>query len=478
MTFLKKYVGSRDFYKTVLILVLPLVVQNGITNFVSLLDNLMVGRVGTLQMSAVSIVNQLIFIFNLTIFGGLSGASIFSAQFCGLGDYRGMRDAFRFKMLFGLAASAIAVAVFLLFGDDLTMLFLKSEENTPEEIALTMEYARSYMDVALIGLLPFMVVQVYAGTLREMEETVAPMKAGVLAILVNLTFNYILIYGKFGAPALGVAGAAIATVMARFVEMIYVVIHTHRRADRYPFIKGAYRSMRVPMALVKKIAVTGTPLLLNEILWSLGMTVINGNYAQRGLVVVAATNISTTAWNLFCVIMFAMGTAVSVMGGQKLGAGDLDGAMDVDRKLIFLTVVSHLMIGLLVVVCAPLIPLLYDVEPEVKTLAAQCLRIAGASLPFHALIHVIYFAIRSGGKTVVTFLFDSGFTWCVPAALSWILCRYTGLDILWIYFIIQFCDIIKVMIGIPMFRSGVWAKNVVSDLTEKTKATTENAISD
>lgn len=471
MNFKEKFIGNRTFYKTLFVLVLPLVVQNGITNFVSLLDNLMVGQVGTLQMSSVSIVNQLIFIFNLTIFGGLSGASIFSAQFCGLGDYKGMRDTFRFKMIFGMVTSVLAIGIFLLFGDDLVMIFLKSEQNTPEEITLTLDYARSYMNIALIGLIPFMVVQVYAGTLREMGETVSPMKAGIIAILVNLVFNYILIYGKFGMPALGVSGAAIATVMARFVEMAYVVIGTHRRADTFPFIIGAYRSAKVPLALVKKIAITGTPLLLNEILWSLGMTVINGNYAQRGIAVIAATNISTTAWNLFCVIMFAMGTAVSVMGGQKLGAGDLKGAMDVDRKLIFITVVSHVVIGLLVIACAPLIPLLYDVEPEVKSLASKCLMIAGASLPVHALIHVIYFAIRSGGKTVITFLFDSGFTWCIPVLVSYLLCTHTSLDIIWIYFIIQFCDIIKVAIGVPMFASGIWANNVISDVSEKAAET-------
>jgi len=471
MTFKDKFIGDKAFYRTLFVLVLPLVVQNGITNFVSLLDNLMVGRVGTLQMSSVSIVNQLIFIFNLAVFGGLSGASIFSAQFCGLGDYKGMRDTFRFKMIFGAVTSVLAIGTFLLFGDDLIMIFLQSEQNTPEQIAQTLRYARSYMNIALVGLIPFMIVQVYAGTLREMGETVSPMKAGIIAILVNLVLNYILIYGKFGIPAMGVAGAALATVIARVVEMTYVMISTHRRSETFRFIIGAYRSLRVPGALVKKIIITGTPLLLNEVLWSLGMTVINGNYAQRGITVIAATNISTTAWNLFCVIMFAMGTAVSVMGGQKLGAGDLKGAIDVDRKLIFFTTVSHAVIGLLVIACAPFIPLLYDVEPEVKALASRCLMIAGASLPLHALIHVIYFAVRSGGKTVITFLFDCGFTWCIPVLVSWLLCTYTALDIIWIYFIIQFSDIIKVAIGIPLFVSGIWANNVISDVSEKAAGT-------
>ena len=461
MTFRQKYIGDRAFYRMLFVLVLPLIIQQGITNFVSLLDNLMVGGLGTLPMSAVSIVNQLIFVFNLAIFGGLSGVSIFGTQFCGLWDWTGMRNTFRFKLLFAVIVSALAVTVFLLFGDSLMMLFLRGESNTPEEIARTVAEARSYLRVAVIGLLPFALVQTYAGTMRETGETVGPMTAGLIAIFVNLTFNYLLIYGKFGFPEMGVRGAAAATVLSRFVELTYVVIECHRKHDRFRFIEGAYRSMRIPMNLVKRIAVTGTPLLVNEILWSLGMTFINRNYSLRGITVIAATNISATVWNLFCVIMFAMGSAVSILVGQRLGAGDREGAIDVNNKLIFFTLVSHVAIGLLLVAAAPFIPLLYRVEPEVRTLASRFLTIAGAAAPIHAFIHVIYFAIRSGGKTFVTFLFDSVYTWVVPATLSFILCRFTELDIAAVYFAVQFIDVVKLLIGVPLLRSGFWANRIV-----------------
>ncbi len=461
MTFRQKYIGDRAFYRMLFVLVLPLIIQQGITNFVSLLDNLMVGGLGTLPMSAVSIVNQLIFVFNLAIFGGLSGAAIFGTQFYGLGDWEGMRAAFRFKLLFSVIVSAAAVTVFLLFGDQLMMLFLRGESNTPEEIELTVREARSYLRVAVIGLLPFALVQTYAGTMRETGETVGPMTAGIIAIFVNLIFNYLLIYGKFGFPMLGVTGAAVATVLSRFVETAYVVIECHRKHDRFRFIEGAYRSMRIPSGLVRRIAVTGTPLLVNEILWSLGMTFINRNYSLRGITVIAATNIAATVWNLFCVIMFAMGSAVSILVGQRLGAGDREGAIDVNNKLIFFTLVSHVGVGLLLAAAAPYIPLLYNVEPEVRTMASRFLIIAGAAAPIHAFIHVIYFAIRSGGKTFVTFLFDSVYTWVVPAMLSLVLCRFTELDIVTIYFAVQFIDIVKIFIGVPLLRSGFWANRIV-----------------
>ena len=466
-SFKRKFIGDRNFYKILWILVLPLIIQQGITNFVSLLDNLMVGRLGTLHMSAVSIANQLVFVFNLAIFGGISGASIFGTQFFGSGDYKGMRDTFRFKMIFSLVTSVIAIVVFTVFGENLIMLFLKSEANSAEDIAKTLSEDCAYLDIAVVGLIPFAVVQAYAGTLRETGETVAPMIASVAAIAVNFVFNLLLIFGLCGFPALGVRGAAIATVMSRFVELIVVVVATHRHPDRFRFIEGAYKSLHVPAQLVKRIAITGTPLLVNEVLWSLGTTFVTQNYSVRGLTVVAAINITTTAWNLFCIIMFAMGSAVSILVGQKLGAGDEEGAIDVDNKLLFVTVAAHIVIGLLIIVSAPFIPLLYKVEPEVQSLATTFLMIAGASLPIHALIHNIYFTIRSGGKTIITFLFDSVFTWVVPAMISLFMCRFTNISIVWIYFAVQFSEAIKLFAGIPMLKSGFWAKCVVSDISEK-----------
>lgn len=470
MNFKQKYIGNKAFYKTLFILVLPIIVQQGITNFVSLLDNLMVGALGTHQMSGVSIVNQLIFVFNLAIFGGLSGASIFGTQFYGTRDWGGMRDTFRFKLIFAVITTAVATVILSIYSEPLLMLFLENEANEAGAIASTMEAAIAYFNVAIIGLLPFAIVQAYAGTLRETGETVIPMVAGICAILVNLVFNYLLIYGKFGFPEMGVAGAAVATVMSRFVELAVTVIATHVKHDRFKFIEGVYKSFKVPLALVRKIIITGTPLLINEILWSLGQTAIARNYATRGITVIAATNISGTAWNLFCVIMFAMGSAVSILVGQRLGAGDEEGARDVDRKLLFFTLVSHILIGVLLIATAPFIPMLYNVEEEVRELATQCIMVLGGSLPIHALIHCIYFTVRSGGKTIVTFLFDSFYSWVIPVPLSFILCKYTTLPLIAIYLIIQFSDTIKLFIGIPMLKSGFWTKCIISDVSEKKQA--------
>ena len=378
----------------------------------------------------------------------------------------GMRNTFRFKLIFSALLSVTAIIVYLLFGDSFIGSFLQGESNGGD-LALTRTLGNGYLRIMLWGLIPFALVQTYAGLLREAGRTVPPMVSGIIAILTNLFLNWVLIYGNLGAPALGVKGAAIATVISRYVELVVIVQHAHRHTDRYPFFQNAFRSFRVPGKLIGKISRTGLPLLINEILWSLGMTFINQFYSTRGLNAVAALNINGTAWNLFCVIMFAMGSAVSIMVGQRLGAGQMEEARDVDRKLIFLTEVLHIIIGALMILCSPLVPRLYNVGPEVRDLTRKLLMIAGLSLPIHSFAHVTYFTIRSGGRTVITFFFDAVYTWVVTVLLAFCLTRFTQMDILQIYFCVQFVDVVKLVIGLLMLRSDFWARNVVNDTEEE-----------
>jgi len=473
--FMRKFIGDKAFYRSVLIILLPLVVQQGITSAVNLLDNLMVGSLGEEALSAVSVVNQILMVFNLTIFGGLSGVSIFGAQFAGKGDVDGMRQSFRTKLYFGVAVAVIGIALLWGFDETFIGIFLAGEADA-NRAALALAEGCDYLHIMLFGLFPFMLVQAYAGSMREMGKTFATMVASVIAILTNLVLNFLLIYQTreltvlgetftmWGA-GMGVRGAAMATVIARFVEMFIVLIYAHLHQERYIFLKGAFRNGYVPMRLLRRIAITGTPLMLNEVFWSLGMTFINQCYSTRGMTALAALNITSTAWNLFCIIMFAMGNAVSIMVGQCLGQGDKRGARETDTRLIFITVVSHIVLGGLLACLAGIIPNWFAVTDEAKHLASQTLIIAGVSLPIHAFLHATYFTIRSGGKTFITFLFDSVYTWCVPAVLAFVLSRYTGASVVTMYFCIQFIDVTKLVIGLFMLRSDFWA----NDLTASNK---------
>jgi len=458
--FLNKFIGDKKFYKRLFVITLPILIQNVITNFVSLVDNVMVGRVGTEEMTGVAIVNQLVFVFNLCIFGAISGAGIFSAQFHGKGDVKGVRDTFRIKFLLVTAIALCAILAFLLCGDILIDLFLHEGEE-PIDLEKTFAFAKQYLLIMLVGLPPFALMQAYSDTLRSTDETVLPMKASVVAVAVNMCLNYVLIYGKFGAPELGVVGAAIATVSARFVECVIVVVWTHLNSKNYSFRLGAYRSMAVPKNLVIQVAKKGFPLMLNEVLWAVGMVVIVQAYSTRGIEVVSAQNISSTVTNLFNCSFFAFGNAIAIIVGQHLGSGNLQKAREEDTKLIACCLLSCTVVGSIMALLSPMIPEIYNTEPAVKALAAQMLMIGAAFMPVHGFAHASYFTLRSGGKTLITFIFDSGFVWFVSIPVAFCLSRFTNLPIIPMYLIVQSLDIIKVIIGFFMLRSGVWVNNLV-----------------
>ncbi len=459
--FRKRFIGDRAFYAALVTLVLPLAIQQGITSFVNLLDNVMVGALCTESISGVAIVNQLVFVFQLTIFGALSGASIFGAQYAGIGDHEGLRHAFRFKLAVGLIITALATTLFAVYGEQLISLYIHDTSASAASPELTMSEAKGYLGIVLWGLFPFMVSQSFGSTLRETGETKAPMRASIISIAVNLVLNYLLIYGKLGFPNMGVRGAALATIIARYIEAAFLIAYTYSNRAKHPFIDGALRSLRIPGALVKRILATGAPLLINEFLWSSGTALINQSYSYRGLQVVAATNITSTVWMLFAVLMFAMGNAVSIMGGQKLGAGDIQGAREENAKLIFADVVLHILIGLAIIAFSGLIPRIYNVGDDVRALTAKMIAISGATLWLHALTHAAYFTVRSGGRTIITFLFDSGFTWAVALPLAYVLCYLTSLDIVLVYACLQACDLIKAALFLPLLIKGTWARNVI-----------------
>ena len=458
---MSKLIGNKAFYKMVLLVAVPIMLQNCITNFVGLLDNIMVGRMGTEQLSGVAIANQLLFVFNLAIFGAISGAGIFTAQFHGASDHEGVRATMRYKLIITFLILALACALLLSKGDVLISLYLNEAEGG--NVALTLSEGRKYLNIMLLGLPAFVLSQCYASTLRETGETVLPMKAGVVAVFVNLALNYILIFGNFGAPRMGVQGAALATVISRYVETGMIMIVSHRHKDQYHFVDSLYRSLRIPMRLVKEITIKGTPLMINELLWALGSTTIMQSYSLRGLNAVAALNINSTIFNLFSTIYFAMGSCIAIIVGQLLGAGKTDEARDTDTKLIFFSICLSAAVGVITICFAPLITGVYNTSDTVKDLATQLIRVSGLCMPLYSFVHTCYFTMRSGGKTVVTFLFDCVFMWvfCIPVAF--LLARLTGLPVVQLYLIVQLMDLIKAVIGFILVKKGVWINNIVGD---------------
>ena len=455
---MKRYIGNKEFYKLVLALALPMLLQNLVSTFVSLLDNLMVGRIGTESMSGVSIVNQILFVYNLSIFGGTGGAGIFGAQFYGRGDREGVRHTLRFNLILCLVFTALAVVFFFVFPDRLIGAFLH-EGGTGGDLALTLAEGKTYLRVMIFGLPAFAFTNAYVSILRVTGDNKLPMRASLTAIGVNLVFNYLLIYGKLGFPRLGVEGAAIATVLSRYVETALILRGVHRKPDS--FAKGTYRHFSLPGSLVKDILRRGMPLLVNEALWSLGQTMLTQCYSYRGLEAVAALNINSTVLNLFNTVLITLGNVVGVIIGNLLGAEEFDRAKSYCPKLMFLGVASCTAVGALLILAAPIAPRAYNTTAPVMALASRLMCVCGAVLPLNAVTNICYWTLRAGGRTYITMLFDSAFSWVVSVPLAFVLMHYTPLPLLTAYLIVTAADIIKAVIGIVLLRKGIWIHSFI-----------------
>ena len=463
---LRRYViGDRQFYKMVFSIVIPVIIQNSITSFVGLLDNVMVGQLGTEQMSGVAIANQLIFIFNICIFGGISGASIYGAQFFGAKDYENMRAAMRVKLYICLGIFLIVGLGLVVLDTPLVSLFLTGGES-PEAVALTLEAGETYIRAMVWGLLPFALAQAYTATMREAGETMLPMISGVVAVATNAVFNYILIFGHFGAPAMGVKGAAIATVISRYVELAIVVVVAHWNKNKYFYIAGVYRTLKVPALLIKRIAIRGLPLLANEALWSVGMSFITQIYSVRGLDVVAAINIASTVSNLFNTIVFAMGNAVAIIVGQALGADDTDRAKTSAWRLVFFGIAWSILLGILLAIASPLIPMIYNTSDHVRSLSTSFMLVLAATMSLMSFAHCCYFTLRSGGKTVMTFIFDCLSIWVINIPVLYFTVHYTDMGIVGIYAVAQLVNIVKCIFGGILLYKGVWINNIAAEARE------------
>lgn len=462
MSFKEKFIGDKAFYKRVLLIALPMIAQNAITSFVNFLDNIMVGMIGTEQMSGVAIVNQLLFVFNICIFGGVSGAGIFGTQFFGKGDYEGQKYAFRFKMYASLAITAAALLLFGFGGTELIQMYL-SEGSDVGNVELALQYGEQYLVIMMVGLIPFALSQTYINSIRETGHTLVPMLAGIAAMLTNLVLDIVLIFGVGPMPAMGVQGAAVATVISRFVECVIVLVWTHANKQINPYIVGAYKSLRIPKPILMDILKKGTPLMVNEMLWASGMAAIAQCYSVRGIDVVAAQNISSTITNLFNIVYIQLGACIAIVVGQHLGAGRIEEAKDADRKMIFFSVVCCAGVALVMMLVGGFFPNIYETDESIKDLARVFIMISAAIMPVCAFCHCSYFTLRSGGKTVITFLFDSVYTWVIVIPAATFLAKHTTLGITLVFLLVQSLEFVKAVIGFFMVRSGVWLQNIIEE---------------
>ena len=287
------------------------------------------------------------------------------------------------------------------------------------------------------------------------------MVSTISAVIVNLVFNYLLIFGKCGFPELGVNGAAIATTLSRFVEMGILIVWAHTHKHKYDFIPGLFTKFTITKQQVIKITKVAFPLLLNETLWAGGLAVLNQCYSLRGLSVVAAINIVSTLTNVFNVSFIAFGHATGIILSQMLGAGEKPQAKFAAPKLYAFSMVSVVPIAVAMALCSSIFPDIYNTDDTVRAIATSLILTSAMFMPLQAGTNAGYFTLRSGGKTLMTFLFDCGFVWVINIPLAFVLSRFTDLDIIYLYGAILGTDAIKCVLSYILVKKGIWLNSVV-----------------
>lgn len=450
---MNKYIGDKAFYKHLFAVAAPLILQQLITTSVQLVDNVMVGKLGEQAIGAVSVVNQLYFVVILITFGALGGAGIFSAQYFGSKDYDKLRQTFRFKLLIGLFIAFLSFIAFSLFGKSLIMIFTENET--------TIELAMTYLSYAKWSAFPWIISVAIANTFRETGVTKPLLIISIVAIFTNTILNYLFIFGNFGAPQLGVEGAAIATTIARIVEFSLILILLIRKGQ--VFNTKLSEVLKIDKKLFSSILIMALPLLLNEAFWSTGQTVFLHAYARRGDQALAAMNITSAISQIVFVTFGAIATAVAVLVGNTLGRNELEKAKENARKLLATAVMVAAVAGFVLFILSFFILNIYDVSQETKQIAQFNIRINALFIPVFSFNVTLYFTMRAGGDTKSTFLMDAGYMWVLPVPIALLLSYLTQLPVTLMFLIIQLLDIPKMLFGLTRYRKNHWVRNLAID---------------
>ena len=415
-------------------------------------DTIMVGQHQAEELSAVGFVNSIMVLAIMLSMGFCQGAvSLIGSLYT-----QGRKAEIMAVLKCGIVADALQV---LLITAVMTVIYfwLPLMGLDPHLLPMMQRYY-----LILLPSLPMLgIASAFKPFTDSINDTRTSMWILLLSNVWNILFNWLLIYGQFGLPAMGAVGAAIATVISRFVELGILIIYTGKHAKEFPFISGAFKSFMVPKDLVKKFFLKAIPLMFNETLWSLGMTTVNQCYSYRSLDAVASTNIESTLWNLMGVAFLAMGEAVGIMMGHILGSGELEKAKKQAAGMRRFTVLCCIVFAVIMVGIAPFFPMLYNTTEYIRHLASNFILISAVMMPFCAYTHASYFIIRSGGNTLITVIFDSVYTWVLVVPLAYYLSRYTSFSVSWLIAIVRGLEVVKCLIAFFFVRSGIWIKNIV-----------------
>jgi putative MATE family efflux protein len=450
-----KLFRDTDFYKNLFAIAIPIMLQNLINSFVNVLDTVMIGRLGTVEIAAVGLGNNVFFFYMIILFGLSSGGAVFIAQFWGKRDIGGIRKTVGLCSAASLFIGGIFTLALSLIPDRIMGIY----SADGEVIAAGARYLRWLTP----SFLPFALAQVLVLSLRSIEQVKTPMVTTVIALSLNAVLNWLLIFGVGPFPAMGVAGAALATTVSRLTEALLLFAVSRRK--RFPIIGPLREMCAFNRAFAGRFARIVSPILANEFAWSLGVAMQNVVFARTHTDAIAAFNITGTVSQLTWVLFIGLGNGVGVLIGKKIGEGDHAGARDYALKIIFFAPLAAVGAAAALIPISFLIPLIFRVNETVLHTSAQMLFILAAMYPCRAFnMSMVIGICRAGGDTVFCAVYDVIFMWLIalPAAA---LASFVFHAPFWLcYLLVLSEEFFKMAAGIWRFRSGKWLHDVTRGL--------------
>lgn len=450
---MKKVFKDKAFLSTLLMLAIPITLQSFITSSLNLVDTMMVGKLGETAISAVGLANQYMFVFTLCLMGINAGASVFMSQFWGSRDLKGIKTFLGIDLVVGLGASALFGGV-AFFVPHVVMGILTSD---PEVIAIGV----NYLKIVAVSCLFMGVTQAFSSALRSTEQTKAPMFASLIGVGVNIILNWVLIFGKFGAPQMGVNGAALATMIARLIEVVFIVSVVY--CSKNKVAAKLNELMNFNMGTIKTYFKTSWSVIVNELIFSLGSAAYATAYAKISTDASATMQISTTIINMFFIFLTGIGFAAAIMIGNKIGAGEEDIAHQYASHVGKLTPFIGIALGIAMWVSAPSVVSLFNIKPETYVAAVKVLRVMAIFMPLRTFNAIMIIGVfRGGGDTTYSMIVQAGTIWFYSVPLAFIGVTVFKLPVHIVFFLVCTEEIIKIPFEVVRLKSGKWLKNLIA----------------
>lgn len=446
---------DKTFYKTLLSIAIPITIQNLISTSLNMVDTVMVGKLGEIEIAAVGLANQLFFLFILIAFGINSGASIFIAQFWGKRDIQNIRRVLGISLIAGGVVSTVFAAGALFFPEFILSVFSKDQKV----ILLGSQYLRIVSFSYLATTISF----AYGFASRSVGQAKLPMYVSAISLLCNTLLNYLLIFGVFGFPQMGIRGAALATLISRLLEMVLLLIIIYKRQET--LAARINEMLDLPRDFVKKYFDTATPVIINESFWSLGMVMYSVAYARISTEAIAAVQIANTIQNLFMVFNFGLANASAVMLGNELGANNNEKAIKYGYNFAVLGPLVGMILGIMLYLSTPLALSSFQVSDVVYRDTQKIILVMSIFMfvkMFNAILIVGIF--RSGGDTKYALALELSSVWLIGVPLAFIGAFYWKLPVYWVVAVVSLEEVVKAIVGLPRVLSKKWAKNMVDNL--------------